>query len=74
MEEISFDEVFFVYCSLEPNDCRAILHFLKNHDKKFTLCFHGNFMDDLCCFEFKNWIVESDFCRGSCNLEGLSFA
>ena len=74
MEEISFDEVFLVRCSLEPNDCRAILHFLKNHDKKFTLCLHGNFMDDLCCFEFKNWIVESDFCRGSCNLEGLSFA
>ena len=74
MEEISFDEVFLVHCSLEPNDCRAILHFLKNHDKKFTLCLHGNFMDDLCCFEFKNWIVESDFCRGSCNLEGLSFA
>ena len=74
MEEISFDEVFLVHCSLEPNDCRAILHFLKNLDKKFTLCLHGNFMDDLCCFEFKNWIVESDFCRGSCNLEGLSFA
>ena len=74
MEEISFDEVFLVSCSLEPNDCRAILHFLKNHDKKFTLCLHGNFMDDLCCFEFKNWIVESDFCRGSCNLEGLSLA
>ena len=74
MEEISFDEVFLVHCSLEPNDCRVILHFLKNHDKKFTLNLHGNFMDDLCCFEFKNWIVESDFCRGSCNLEGLSFA
>ena len=74
MEEISFDEVFLVRCSLEPNDCRAILHFLKDHDKKFTLCLDSNFMDDLCCFEFKNWIVESDFCRGSCNLEGLSFA
>ena len=74
MEEISFDEVFLVRCSLEPNDCRAILHFLKDHDKKFTLCLDSNFMDDLCCFEFKNWIVESDFCRGSCNLEGLGFA
>ena len=74
MEEISFDEVSLVLCSLAPADCRAILHFLKNHDKKFTLRLRANFMGDLSCLEFKNWIVESDFCRGSCNLEGLSFA
>ena len=74
MEEISFDEVFLVFCSLAPADCRAILHFLKDHDKKFTLCLQANFMDDLSCLEFKNWIVESDFFRGSCNLKGLNFA
>ena len=74
MEEISFDEVFLNHCSLAPADCRAILNFLKNHDKKFTLCLQANFMGDLSCLELKNWIVESDFCRGSCNLEGLSFA
>ena len=74
MEEISFDEVFLNNCSLAPADCRAILNFLKNHDKKFTLSLEGNFMGDLSCLELKNWIVESDFCRGSCNLEGLSFA
>ena len=74
MEEMSFDEVWFGHCKLAPADCRAILHFLKNYDKKFTLCLRANFMGDLSCLEFKNWIVESDFCRGSCNLEGLSFA
>ena len=74
MEEISFDEVFLNNCSLAPADCRAILNFLKNHDKKFTLSLEANFMGDLSCLELKNWIVESDFCRGSCNLEGLSFA
>ena len=74
MEEISFDEVFLNHCSLAPADCRAILNFLKNHDKKFTLSLEANFMGDLSCLELKNWIVESDFCRGSCNLEGLSFA
>ena len=74
MKEISFDEVRFSHCNLAPADCRAILHFLKNYDKKFTLCLQANFMGDFSCLEFKNWIVESDFCRGSCNLEGLSFA
>ena len=74
MKEIYFDEVRFSRCNLAPADCRAILYFLKNYDKKFTLCLQANFMGDLSCLEFKNWIVESDFCRGSCNLEGLSFA
>ena len=74
MKEISFDKVFLVYCNLAPADCRAILHFLKNHDKKFTLFLKANYMGDLSCLEFKNWISESDFCRGGCNLVGLSFA
>ena len=59
MEEISFDQVFLNLCSLAPADCRAILNFLKNHDKKFTLSLEGNFMGDLSCLEPKNWIVES---------------
>ena len=53
MEEISFDEVSLVLCSLAPTDCRAILHFLKNYDKKFTLCLQANFMGDLSCLELK---------------------
>ena len=60
MEEMSFDEVWFCQCKLAPADCTAILHFLKNHDEKFTLHLGLNFMGDLGCMEIKKWIVKSN--------------
>ena len=60
MEEISFDEVWFSECKLSPADCTAILHLLKNHDKKFKLFLRSNFMGDLGCMEIKKWIVKSN--------------
>ena len=60
MEEISFDEVWFSECQLAPADCTAILHLLKNRDKKFKLFLRSNFMGDLGCMEIKKWIVKSN--------------
>ena len=73
LKEIAFNEVNFSNCKLAPADCSAILHLLKNVDKKFGLILRANYLGDLGCMEIQKWTEVIKDNRGNCNLKGLDF-
>ena len=74
IEEINFNAVDFSKCMLAPVDCTAIVHFLKNGNRKLLLTLLRNNIGWLGCMEIQKWIVKSDRTEGDCKLRTLNLS
>ena len=69
IEKINFNEVDFSSCSLALIDVAAVLHFLKNAEKVFSIDLSDNNFGDLGANEVKNFVLNRE-----CNLKSLDLS
>ena len=60
IEEITFNAIDFIYCSLAPFDLAAVLHFLENAEEVLYINLSGNELGDLGGKEVKKFIVSRE--------------